>query len=106
MSIKTVEEFDCMRTVGRVVRRVIDAMRQHVRPGVTTAELDDVGSRVMREHGPRSAPSLVYGFPGANCISLNDEAVHGIPGERRLRDGDIVKLDVTMEKDGSWQTPP
>jgi methionyl aminopeptidase len=100
MSIKTVEEFECMRTVGSVVRRVIDAMRQHVRPGVTTAELDDVGSRVMREHGARSAPSLVYGFPGTNCISLNDEAVHGVPGQRRLRDGDIVKLDVTMEKDG------
>jgi len=100
MSIKTVEEFECMRTVGWVVRRVIDAMRQHARPGVTTAELDDIGSRVMREHGARSAPSLVYGFPGTNCISLNDEAVHGIPGERRLSDGDIVKLDVTMEKDG------
>ena len=60
MSIKTVEEFECMRTVGRVVRRVIDAMRQHVRPGVTTAELDDVGSRVMREHG--AEPSLM--MPG------------------------------------------
>jgi methionyl aminopeptidase len=54
----------------------------------------------MRQHGAQSAPALVYKFPGANCISLNDEAVHGIPGKRELREGDLVKLDVTIEKDG------
>jgi len=54
----------------------------------------------MRTHGARSAPSMVYGFPGTNCISLNDEAVHGIPSDRAVRDGDLVKLDVTVEKDG------
>jgi methionyl aminopeptidase len=89
-----------MRAVGSLVRRVIDAMSAHVRSGVTTAKLDAIGSRVMREHGGRSAPALVYRFPGANCISVNDEAVHGIPGSRRLCEGDIVKLDVTIEKDG------
>jgi methionyl aminopeptidase len=71
-----------------------------LRSGVTTAELDKIGADVMREHGAQSAPSLVYGFPGANCISINDEAVHGIPGDRKVRDGDLVKLDVTIEKDG------
>ena len=54
----------------------------------------------MREHGAQSAPQLVYKFPGVNCISLNDEAVHGIPGERAVEAGDLVKLDVTIEKDG------
>jgi len=54
----------------------------------------------MREHGAQSAPALVYGFPGVSCISLNDEAVHGIPGKRALQQGDLVKLDVTIEKDG------
>jgi len=71
-----------------------------VRPGITTAELDSVGADVMRQHGAQSAPALVYGFPGVSCISLNEEAVHGIPGPRALLEGDLVKLDVTIEKDG------
>lgn len=100
MSITGPEELASMRAAGAVVRRVIEAMKQQVRPGVTTAELDEVGARVMREHGAQSAPALVYNFPGANCISLNDEAVHGIPGSRELREGDLLKLDVTLEKNG------
>ena len=100
MSINTPEELEGMRAAGRVVRLMLDEMKRHLRPGVTTAALDEVGARVMRENGARSAPSLVYGFPGTNCISLNDEAVHGIPGERAVRDGDLLKLDVTIEKDG------
>src|SRR5207248_9954329 len=54
----------------------------------------------MREHGAQSAPQLVYKFPGVNCISVNDEAVHGIPGKRALVNGDVLKLDVTIEKNG------
>jgi methionyl aminopeptidase len=75
-------------------------MKGEVRPGVTTQYLDEIGARVMQENEARSAPSLVYQFPGASCISLNDEAVHGIPGDRELKDGDLVKLDVTVEKGG------
>jgi len=82
------------------VRRVLEAMRRLVRPGVTTAELDEVGADVMRQEGAQSAPALVYKFPGANCISLNDEAVHGIPSQRKVREGDLLKLDVTVEKNG------
>src|SRR5438309_8663652 len=89
-----------MRAAGSIVRRMIEAMKRAVRPGVTTAELDEVGASVMREHGAQSAPQLVYKFPGVNCISLNEEAVHGIPGERAVQEGDLVKLDVTIEKDG------
>ena len=89
-----------MRAAGAIVRRMLEAMKLAVRPGVETAELDEVGAGVMREHGARSAPQLVYKFPGVNCISLNDEAVHGIPGKPTLREGDLVKLDVTIEKDG------
>jgi methionyl aminopeptidase len=100
MSIKTLEELEGMRRAGATVSRVIEAMREHVAPGVTTAELDSVGASVMRAHGARSAPALVYNFPGATCISVNDEAVHGVPRGRHLRDGDIVKLDVTIEQDG------
>jgi len=89
-----------MRVAGAVVRRVLDAMKREVRPGVTTAALDEVGAEVMRREGAQSAPALVYKFPGANCISLNDEAVHGIPSARVLQEGDLLKLDVTVEKDG------
>jgi len=100
MSINSPEEFEGLRAAARIVRRMIEAMKREVRAGVTTAELDEIGARVMRRHGARSAPKLVYGFPGTSCISVNEEAVHGIPSDRALRDGDLVKLDVTVEKDG------
>ena len=100
MSIQDEQEFASLKAAGRVVRMVLDAMKAEGWPGVTTLYLDEVGARVMKENGARSAPSIVYQFPGANCISLNDEAVHGIPGKRKLREGDLVKLDVTVEKDG------
>jgi methionyl aminopeptidase len=75
-------------------------MKREVRPGITTAELDAIGAKVIEANDARSAPAIVYGFPGSNCISLNEEAVHGIPGERALKDGDLLKLDVTVEKNG------
>jgi methionyl aminopeptidase len=100
MSITQPEELAALRAAGAIVRRMLEAMKLAVRPGVQTAELDEVGTAVMRAHGARSAPQLVYQFPGVNCISLNEEAVHGIPGTRTLCNGDLVKLDVTIEKDG------
>lgn len=100
MSIQDEQELISLKAVGHIVRLVLDAMKAEVRPGVTTQYLDDIGTRVMEENGARSAPAMVYKFPGANCISLNDEAVHGIPGQRQLKEGDLVKLDVTAEKNG------
>lgn len=100
MSIETQEDLDGLRRAGRIVRICIERMKKAVRAGVTTAELDRIGGAALREHGARSAPKIVYGFPADMLISVNDEAVHGIPGPRKLRDGDVVKLDVTVEKDG------
>src|SRR6202162_1197895 len=100
MSINGPEELTGMRAAGAIVCLMLSAMKGAVRPGITTAELDEVGAGVMRQHGARSAPALVYGFPGVSCISLNEEAVHGIPGKRALQQGDLVKLDVTIEKNG------
>jgi methionyl aminopeptidase len=100
VSINDPEELAAMRAAGAIVRRMLEAMKKAVRPGVTTAELDEVGAAVMREQGAQSAPQLVYKFPGVNCISLNEEAVHGIPGGRKVEEGDLLKLDVTIEKDG------
>ena len=88
MSIQDEQELLSLKAVGRVVRMVLNAMKGEVRPGVTTKYLDEVGARIMHENGARSAPAMVYKFPGANCISLNDEAVHGIPGARELQEGD------------------
>lgn len=100
MSITKPEELEGLEAAARVVRVVLEGMRSHVRPGVTTAELDFVGARIARHHGARSAPAIVYGFPGFNCISVNEEIVHGIPGPRVLCEADLVKLDVTVEKNG------
>jgi methionyl aminopeptidase len=77
VSTETLEELEGMRAAGRVVAA---ALREAVRPGVSTGELDEVGGRVFREAGARSGPQLGYGFPGVNCISVNDEAVHGARG--------------------------
>jgi methionyl aminopeptidase len=100
MSIKTIAEELAMERAGRATRAVLNVMKASVAPGISTAELDAIGLATMRSFGARSAPALVYGFPGANCISVNDQVVHGVPGPRRLQSGDLVKLDVTLEVDG------
>jgi methionyl aminopeptidase len=97
-----VAELEGLRATGRVVADTLAAMRAAVRPGVTTAELDAVAAAVFATAGARSGPQLDYDFPGVTCISVNDEAVHGIPGPRALRDGDLVKLDVTAELRGFY----
>jgi methionyl aminopeptidase len=102
MSVSTPEELQALQAAGKVVADTIRAMRRAVAPGVSTAELDDIAARVFARAGARSGPQLDYGFPGVTCISVNDEAVHGIPGRRRLRAGDLVKLDVTAELDGFY----
>jgi methionyl aminopeptidase len=100
VSIETAAELEALKRVGRAVAATIAEARLRLRPGMTTAELDGIGAEVLARHGARSAPRHRYGFPGCLCLSVNDEAVHGIPGERVLRAGDLVKVDVTAELDG------
>ncbi|HTS13372.1 MAG TPA: type I methionyl aminopeptidase [Candidatus Limnocylindrales bacterium] len=100
MSIESYEELVALKAVGHICHLALRAMAGFLRAGVTTRDVADVGAKVMTENGARSAPAMVYGFPGAICISVNDEAVHGIPGEREIQPGDLVKLDVTFEKNG------
>lgn len=102
MSIRNRRDFEKLRAIGRIVREALDRTAAAVRPGITTAELDHIGARVLADHGAASAPPKVYGFPGALCISINDEAIHGIPGERAVAVGDLVKLDLVAEKDGYY----
>lgn len=100
MSIKTEADWRGLRRAAEVARETLDALEEHVRAGITTGQLDAVASVIFRKRGARSAPALVYGFPGTVLISVNDEIVHGVPGTRELRTGDLVKLDVTVERDG------
>src|SRR5215510_3648904 len=100
MSIESDDDLIALRRVGQLVARALQAMERAAEPGMTTADLDEIGAAVLRGGGARSAPQIVYGFPGFNLISVNEEIVHGIPGRRRLLPGDVVKLDVTAELEG------
>jgi methionyl aminopeptidase len=100
MSIETQADLDGLQRVGRVVAATIAEARRRLRPGMTTADLDAIGEEVFSRYGARSAPRERYGFPGCLCLSVNDEAVHGVPGDRVLREGDLVKVDVTAELAG------
>lgn len=100
MSITEAVELDCLRRAGRVVAEALRAMEEAVSPGVSTGELDFIAERIFRHYGAVSAPRKFYNFPGSTCISINEEAVHGIPGARKIRPGDVVKLDVTVDLDG------
>src|SRR5215831_12998103 len=100
MTIESADDLEGLRAIGRIVRAVFDAMRKAARPGISTVELDAVGAQVLAAHGARSAPILMYDFPGATCISVNEEAAHGIPGPRVLAAGDMINIDVSAEKDG------
>jgi methionyl aminopeptidase len=100
VSIQSEKDWQGLREAARITRLALDALESRVRPGVTTRELDDVAARVLADTGARSAPAVVYGVPGHALISVNDEVVHGLPGTRVIREGDLVSLDVTVEKDG------
>jgi methionyl aminopeptidase len=84
MSIETPEELVGLRAAGSVVSLMLKSMKEAVEVGATTAELDEVGASVMRQHSSRPAPSLVYRFPGVSCISVNQEAVHGNSGAEEI----------------------
>ena len=100
MTIETDHDLQQLKHIGQIVARCLKAMRQKAEPGMTTAELDAVGASFLEQHGARSAPKISYDFPGATCISLNEQAAHGIPGPRIIKAGDMVNVDVSAEKNG------
>jgi methionyl aminopeptidase len=100
MSITTAEQLEKLRACGLIVAKALRAMSAAVCPGVTTAELSAIGARILAENGAQSSPPLIYNFPGDVCISVNDEVVHGIPGNHVIQPSDLVKLDLTAVKDG------
>ncbi|ARN22267.1 type I methionyl aminopeptidase [Piscinibacter gummiphilus] len=100
MTIETEDDVVALQRIGRIVSSVLHRMLDAAEPGMTTRELDALGARWLAEHGARSAPQLTYDFPGATCISINEEAAHGIPGDRVIRPGDVLNIDVSAERDG------
>lgn len=113
MTISNENDLRALQEIGRIVANVLQAMGAALEPGITTAELDAFGRKLLDEAGARSAPETSYNFPGATCISVNEEIAHGIPGPRRIRAGDLVNIDVSAEKGGlfadtgaSFAVPP
>jgi methionyl aminopeptidase len=100
MTIETQQDIDGLMRIGRVVSVVLDTMLDALEPGITTAELDGLGAKLLDSYGARSAPRITYNFPAATCISVNEEAAHGVPGPRRIQPGDVVNIDVSAELDG------
>jgi methionyl aminopeptidase len=93
IELKTSDEIAVMREAGLVVYQVLDELEKLVEPGITLEELDQAAKRETEKRGAACAFKDLYGFPKHICISVNDEVVHGIPGKRKLLDGDLVKLD-------------
>ena len=101
VTIKTAEEIDKMRVAGRLAAEVLEMIEPHVKPGVTTAELDRIcHDYIVQEQRAIPAPLNYRGFPKSICSSVNQVVCHGIPADKRLKKGDIVNLDITVIKDG------
>jgi methionyl aminopeptidase len=100
MSIETPEELEAMERVGALVASVLGELQAAVAPGIATGTLDEIAARAFQRAGATSGPADLVGFPGTICISVNEQVVHGVPGGRVLREGDIVTLDVTPLLDG------
>lgn len=99
---KEPREIEKMRVAGRITAEAIDVARRVIAPGVRTIDIDAAVARYIRERGAVPAFLGLYGFPASVCISVNDEVVHGIPGRRKLEEGDIVSVDVGVLHDGYY----
>ena len=113
MTISNDDDLVKLEEIGRIVANTLKAMGAALEPGMTTADLDAIGRALLGREGARPAPELAYSFPGATCISINEEIAHGIPGARRINAGDLVNIDVSAEKNGvfadtgaSYVVPP
>jgi methionyl aminopeptidase len=100
ITIHAPEDFAGMRAAGRLAAETLDMITPHIRPGVTTAQIDRICHEFILAHGATPAPLGYRGFPKATCISINHVVCHGIPGERRLIEGDILNIDITVILDG------
>ena len=100
MTIENEDDLKKLRAIGRIVYETLILMSEKIEPGMTTLELDNFGQHNLDRYGARSAPMVSYDFPGYTCISINEEAAHGIPSERKIQAGDVVNIDVSAELAG------
>lgn len=98
--IKTCHEIDKMQSGGRILAKIMTELAAMVSAGITTRELDEKAGDLIRSFGVASAFKGYCGYPADACVSVNEEVVHGIPGRRRLREGDIVSVDIGIKQDG------
>ena len=101
VSIKSEHEIELMKHSGHINYLCHKLLEKNIRPGITTGELESIAKKFMEENGCISSTKGYEGYPGYLCISINDEVVHGIPGKRKFKYGDIVKLDISMIHKGS-----
>lgn len=110
ITIKSENEIKLMRKAGEIVGNTHHYLKQFLKPGITTKELNDLAEEFILNSGATPSFKNLYGFPGTICISLNDEVVHGIPSKRKLKNGDIIKLDIGAcyqgyHGDSAWSYP-
>lgn len=107
---KTQREIDIMRQAGRIVALTHEELKKHIKPGITTKELDLIAETFIRSHNAIPSFKGYNGFPGSICASINEELVHGIPGSKVLKDGDIISVDIGAyyngyHGDSAWTFP-
>lgn len=107
---KTPRELEIMREAGRIVALTHEELKKHIAPGITTKELDEVAERFIRSCGATPSFKGYGGFPGSICTSVNEQLVHGIPGDRVLKEGDIISIDIGANYNGyhgdsAWTYP-
>lgn len=102
MIVRNQKELDGLLRIGQLCGQTLLHMAKHVEPGITTRALDQIGAAFLQKHNAQSAPITAYKYPGWTCISVNEEAAHGIPGDRVIQAGDMVNIDVSAVLEGYW----
>lgn len=102
MTVDSEDDLRHLKAIGRICAQTLQAMLKAVRPGITTAELDELGRNLFEAEGARSAPQVMYNFPGATCISVAPVIAHGIPNDYVLKDDDLIHIDVSAELEGYY----
>lgn len=100
MIVKTEEDINGLKEIGRICGAIRDELVRRTVPGITTKELDEIAGALFEKEGAISAPKGEYDFPGYACISVNEEVAHGIPGDRVIHEGDLVNIDISGSKNG------
>lgn len=98
MTVDTEADVTALKHIGTIVADCLQHMAKRIEPGMTTRELDEIGAAYLARFGAQSAPVLFYDFPGHTCISVGAEAAHGIPGDRVIKPGEFINIDVSAEK--------